>query len=165
MADKIVQLIDNNGDNIYPVVQHETIPSITMTSTDPGEGSPLAANNFVAVYGGTPLNLDYSTTETNTGTKWVDGRTIYKKTINVGTLPNNTIKYVNHNISNLDAVIELKGFGSNTSGTTLPLPFITNNAGNQVYVFTSSTQIIIGTESNREDFTHSYITLYYTKTS
>lgn len=25
-------------------------PTITMTSTDPGEGSPLAANNFIAVY-------------------------------------------------------------------------------------------------------------------
>lgn len=27
-----------------------TSPTITMTTTDPGEGSPLAANNFVAVY-------------------------------------------------------------------------------------------------------------------
>lgn len=27
-----------------------TIPTITMTSTDPGEGVPLAANNFIAVY-------------------------------------------------------------------------------------------------------------------
>ena len=26
------------------------IPVITMTSTDPGEGSPLAANHFIAVY-------------------------------------------------------------------------------------------------------------------
>lgn len=26
------------------------VPVITMTSTDPGEGSPLAANNFIAVY-------------------------------------------------------------------------------------------------------------------
>lgn len=27
-----------------------TIPTITMTNTDPGEGQPLAANNFIAVY-------------------------------------------------------------------------------------------------------------------
>ena len=27
-----------------------TVPTITMTTTDPGEGSPLAANNFIGVY-------------------------------------------------------------------------------------------------------------------
>ena len=27
-----------------------TVPVITMTTTDPGEGTPLAANNFIAVY-------------------------------------------------------------------------------------------------------------------
>lgn len=27
-----------------------TVPVITMTSTDPGEGAPLAANNYIAVY-------------------------------------------------------------------------------------------------------------------
>lgn len=29
-----------------------TVPVITMSTTDPGEGSPLAANNFIAYYGG-----------------------------------------------------------------------------------------------------------------
>lgn len=57
-----------------------TIPTITMTSTDPGEGSALAANNFVAVYGGTPINGSYSTTEINTGETWIDGRAVYKRT-------------------------------------------------------------------------------------
>ena len=28
----------------------QNIPVITMTSTDPGEGQPLAANHFIAVY-------------------------------------------------------------------------------------------------------------------
>lgn len=27
-----------------------SVPVITMTTTDPGEGAPLAANNFIAVY-------------------------------------------------------------------------------------------------------------------
>lgn len=31
-----------------------TIPVITMTDTDPGEGAPLAANNFIAVYNADP---------------------------------------------------------------------------------------------------------------
>lgn len=31
-----------------------TIPVITMTDTDPGEGAPLAANHFIAVYSADP---------------------------------------------------------------------------------------------------------------
>lgn len=51
MADRIVQLIDGrNNDNIYPVSINEA-PIITVTNTDPGAGSSLAANHFVAVTG------------------------------------------------------------------------------------------------------------------
>lgn len=37
------------------------VPTITMTSTDPGEGQPLAENNFIAVYSniGSLLNMFY----------------------------------------------------------------------------------------------------------
>lgn len=167
MADKIVQLIDNNGDNIYPVVQHETIPSITMTSTDPGEGSPLAANNFVAVYGGTPLNLDYSLTEQNTGTKWIDGRAIYKKTISCGTLPNATDKIIEHGVDNLSRVIDAYGYAFRSSdGTGFPLIFTSNIAAANSIGFTwNSTTIVIGTGTDRSNITESYITIYYVKTS
>lgn len=50
MADRIVQLIDKNNDNIFPVTTVDG-PTITVTSTDPGAGSSLAANHFVAVTG------------------------------------------------------------------------------------------------------------------
>lgn len=50
MADRIVQLVDKNDDNIYPVTTADG-PTITVTSTDPGAGSSLAANHFVAVTG------------------------------------------------------------------------------------------------------------------
>lgn len=51
MADRIVQLIDGrNNDNIYPVSINDA-PIITVTSTDPGAGSSLATNHFVAVTG------------------------------------------------------------------------------------------------------------------
>lgn len=51
MADKIVQLIDKDGDNIYPVASVPHGASITMTTTDPGEGETLAADNLIGVYG------------------------------------------------------------------------------------------------------------------
>lgn len=52
MADRIVQLQDKDGNNVYPIstIQASDSAKITMTSTDPGEGAPLAANNFIAVY-------------------------------------------------------------------------------------------------------------------
>lgn len=55
MADRIVQLTDANGDNIYPInVNPDNAASIEMSSTDPGEGSPLAANHYIAYYGSKP---------------------------------------------------------------------------------------------------------------
>lgn len=50
MADRIVQLVDKNDDNIYPVTTVDG-PTITVTSTDPGAGSSLASNHFIAVVG------------------------------------------------------------------------------------------------------------------
>ena len=34
----------------------------------------------------------YSTTEINTGMKWIDGKPIYRKVVDFGSLPNNTYK-------------------------------------------------------------------------
>lgn len=53
MVDKIVQLIDKDGDNIYPVASVPHGASITMTDTDPGEGAALEADHYIGVYGDT----------------------------------------------------------------------------------------------------------------
>lgn len=50
--------IQKNGTNVATFTANSStnqtanieVPVITMTTTDPGEGSPLAANNFIAVY-------------------------------------------------------------------------------------------------------------------
>lgn len=140
------------------------VPTITMTTTDPGEGSALAADNFVAVYGGDPIIVDYSTSEINTGATWINGAPIYKKTISTGALPNATTKNVAHGISNLDLVIDIKGCAWDGSSTWLPIP----NAGSssatiEAYVYSSN--IVIATGMDRTGFTTSYVTLYYTKSS
>lgn len=138
---------------------------ITMTNTDPGEGSALSANNYVAVYGGDPIIMDYSTTEINTGAKWIDGKAIYKKTVSIGALPNNTEKNVAHNISNIESIIKVEGFAkNNNSSNQIPLPFISTTAANQIYILTNSTNIIIGSGTDRSSLI-GYVTLYYTKSS
>lgn len=50
MADKIVQLTDKDGNNIFPTVG-QNVPNMTLTDVDPGEGAALAAGDYVAVYG------------------------------------------------------------------------------------------------------------------
>lgn len=139
-------------------------PVITMTSTDPGEGSALAENNYVAVYGGDPIILDYSLSEINTGAKWIDGSAIYKKTVSTGALPNTNATYTQHNISNMSKVIKAEGYA--TDGTTFhPLPYANTASNGSVAVQVTSTNIMLSTTSDQSAYTESYITLYYTKSS
>lgn len=140
-------------------------PTITMTTTDPGEGAAISANNYVAVYGGDPIIMDYSTSEINTGAKWIDGSAIYKKTVSIGALPNNTEKSVAHNISNIESIVKFEGFAKNNNfSNQIPLPFISTTAANQIYILTNSTNIIIGSGTDRSSLI-GYVTLYYTKSS
>jgi len=62
--------------------------------------------------------MSYSLSEQWTGGYWIDGKKIYRKTINLGTLPNNTSKTVPHNILNISTKIMLSGM-TNT-GHCLP---------------------------------------------
>ena len=138
-------------------------PVITMTTTDPGEGSVLAANNFIGVYGDEPIIEDYSTTETDTGTKWINGDAIYKKTVNIGSLPNNTTKTVTHNIANFGNLVCLEG--SFTNGTnSAPIPYAAPTATKSVQAYADASNITIGTGEDRSAYT-GYVTLYYTKSS
>lgn len=138
-------------------------PIITMTTTDPGEGAILAENNFVGVYGDEPIVLDYSTLEVNTGAKWINGDTIYKKTVNLGSLPNATTKTVTHNISNFGSLIKVEGaFTNGTNSGVLPYPATT--LAKAVQVYTDATNVSILTGENRSSYT-GYVTLYYTKSS
>lgn len=110
---------------------------------------------------------DYSLSEINTGIKWIDGKVIYKKTIDFGTLPDNALKTVPHNISNLGYVLKIEGIAKrSTDGIFMQI----GNAPNpdsqslSVSVHVNDTNIGITTGLDRRDTT-AYITLYYTKTS
>lgn len=143
-----------------------TSPVITMTTTDPGEGSALAANNFTAVYGAAPLELDYSTSEVNTGTTWIDGSAIYKKTVNIGALPNATQARYAHGIQNLDVVVGVEGIAYNNDKDHF-FPMNTSrsfNYTNGIGCWSEATDIVVETGVDRTNLT-GYVTLYYTKSS
>lgn len=144
-------------------------PVVTVTNTDPGAGSALAANNFVAVYGSDPIVLDYSTTEVNTGTTWVDGSPIYKKTINFGSLPDSASKNVAHGISNLGWVVKTEAISANTGKTSfIEIPFASRQlATDSIELEITTANVTITTASSwwASNNPYCYVTIYYTKTA
>lgn len=107
---------------------------------------------------------NYSTTEHTVGT-WIDGKPIYRKTINTGALPNNTSKSVAHNIANLGQIVRYEGCALQSSdGTMLPIPYADISAAGSVCLYAGRTHIYLAAGANRSGFS-GYVTLYYTKTT
>lgn len=158
---------------LVTAVSNDQVGNVALTVTRAQRNTTAKAFNSGAIVTNgiymddIPLRLDYSLTEQNTGTKWIDGRTIYKKTISCGTLPNATDKIIEHGVDNLSRVIDAYGYAFRSSdGTGFPLIFTSNIAAANSIGFTwNSTTIVIGTGTDRSNITESYITIYYVKTS
>ena len=105
----------------------------------------------------------YSTDEVKTGGKWIDGKPIYKKTIYCGALPNTSYKNVNHNITNLDFVIDCRGTARG-GNYRMVLPNASANTANAVEVYVDNDYIVIQTGNDRSGY-NGYITIEYTKTT
>ena len=106
----------------------------------------------------------YSTTEQVVG-KWINGKPLYRKTVDTGTLPNNNTKNVAHNISNLDVIVSYIGIAWNSGKTDfriMPYPS-TNDWIMGLYV--SNTNITYTTQKDFSFLTSSYVTIEYTKTT
>ena len=110
---------------------------------------------------------DYSTSEVDTGFTWIDGKHIYKKTINFGALPNNDTKRVDHGVTNIDRIIQVEQSINNApSGSLHGFLFIASGQAtvNDFNFWGTDTQICIRTNGDRRE-SYAYITLYYTKTN
>lgn len=130
--------------------------------------------NIVAVYGlkfGTGGSsgggIDYSTTEQDTGLKWVNGETIYQKTIYYAGGVSGTVSFA-HGISNFGIPLYAEGicFDTYQSGYYITMPRIDNNGYNIGIMAIDSTNIqyfVPSAFSNR--ITDVYVTLRYTKSS
>ena len=110
---------------------------------------------------GTPA-VHYSTDEQVIGT-WIDGKTLYQKTINFGALPNNTTKNVAHNISNADNIWVAGGFARNANDNFNQL--VLSNTSGDWYFSVNKTNVVCSATSNRSNYSICYVTLQYTKTS
>lgn len=114
--------------------------------------------------GGGGSSENYSYTEQAVGT-WVDGSTIYKKTIDFGALPDSTTKTVEAGLTNVGIVIKIEGI------CYLPSYFATLDSNNSpssvgwIFAYLKSTdEIRCLTGYNRSDY-RAYVTIYYTKST
>lgn len=106
---------------------------------------------------------NYSTEEQIIGT-WIDGKPLYRKVINVGTLPNSTSKAVAHGAANIDRIVYFKGSAYQSSGLTITLPFISTVGANMITMTVDKTNITTQAGINRTNFT-AIVILEYTKTT
>ena len=98
---------------------------------------------------------------------WIDGKTIYRRVYNFGALPNNSTKDIEHGITNLDRVINIRGWAYRPSDQTrCPLPFVsTSTLGLGIALGPITPTVIrLTCGSDRSAFTESYIILDYTTT-
>jgi len=121
----------------------------------------------------TTLPIDYSTTEQDTFRKWIDGKEIYKKTVDWGTMPNNSrvdrtgLFPSGANVIWLEAMAVQATAPSGGTYGVHNLPYVSANGASFDTVFVSDKsagQISLATNTDRSAW-RAYITLYYTKSS
>ena len=114
---------------------------------------------------------NYSLSEVDTGATWIDGKKIYKKTIDCGAEPDaDSAKYVAINIPNFEKAVKIEGIALDNYNNCAPMPFAHpwSKADYSVFVVNDDNngwEISIERGNVSRCFTKIYITLYYTKTS
>jgi hypothetical protein len=107
--------------------------------------------------------IDYSTSEQWTGLLWLDGRKIYQKTINCGTVAGGAGTAVPHGIANIALVTGLEAIAF--EGTTfVHYPFVAPDPTQNMGVYTTTTDIQFLLGSAQPSYNVNYATLRYTCT-
>ena len=141
----------NNQWKDLTVKAGDTLPIGTIVDYD-GETVP-------AGYEEVEETEDYSTSETNTGKKWIDGKPIYRKVI-TGNVSDGSIA---HGLSDVNFVNAYGYFIAN-SGAFMPLPTLRVNYNNySVGLYVTATNIMFDKGTDAAGTV--YITLEYTKTT
>lgn len=116
---------------------------------------------------GAPLDLrlgDYSESEQPTRYRWIDGKTIYRKTVNFGILPNGSNKAVPHGI-NFDTLVDINIMAS-AGSTAYPVPQAFNSnmySASRASTRIDSTNINISVDGSSLSTHTAQVTLFYTK--
>jgi hypothetical protein len=113
--------------------------------------------------GGVPQ--DFSTSEQSPGNEWVDAKEVFSKTIDLGALPNASVKNVAHGLS-FDTVIMARGAAIRTSPSyvALPLPYVDDSPNFAVRITIDGTNIVIDTGTSDRSAYTGHLHILYTKT-
>ena len=106
--------------------------------------------------------LDYDLEEQATGSIWLDGKAVYRKTVNVGPLPANASSETAHGITGLETLINIGGVATSSAGVNMPLPHAHNSAPVNVIVDAANVRVTT-VYAGHADFS-GHVTLLYTKT-
>lgn len=94
------------------------------------------------------------------------GKPLYRKTFNIGTLPNSSTKNIEHNIANLEIIANMYGTSKDGNGNIIMFPNMDlDGIQYGVRIVVNNSNIVVMTGSNKTPFTTSYLTLEYTKTT
>lgn len=108
----------------------------------------------------------YKTTEQRIGT-WIDGKPIYRKVFNIGTLPNSTEKKYTTDLNwTTHTVIKIDGCAISSTGAVIPINFANPISTAQMIGCrtTGTNTITVYTGIDRTNLT-GYVILEYTKTT
>ena len=109
---------------------------------------------------------DRSTSEVDTGMKWIDGRTIYQKTFAMGGLKVASKTTVPHGIKDLGMVINIRGIAKEDSiGATINLPHAADQQAYTVTVYVDNSSVNIQTYADQSGYKTSFVTIQYVKKS
>ena len=103
--------------------------------------------------------LSSNETEVDTGGKWIDGKELYKKCFNFGSLPNTSAQSKAHNLNNVK-IVRVYGIAL-TSFYSIPMPHI-SLGGYSIELYATTRDIVISTQGNLSNYT-GYVILEYTK--
>lgn len=169
VSDYITATVDNL-ENYYSKLEIDNKEFLTSIPNEYITEEELESKNYITenyVDEKIDKSTTYSINEQAIGV-WIDGKTIYRKVINFGALPNATKKDVAHNISNLEQFTKVEGIATRQDDTkfTQPLPLvykeIESNYNSSLGV---DIQIVsIQTDEDRSMF-NGYVILEYTKTT
>lgn len=92
-------------------------------------------------------------------------RTVFRKVVNTGTLPNATTTRIPHGItfdSNF-TLVQLYGAGTEppAGATAIPLPFVDIDPNKNIQLYMDGTDVIIVTLANQSKYTKSYVVIEY----
>lgn len=109
----------------------------------------------------------YSMSEVKTNKIWIDNKPIYRKIIDVGNLPNNDYKAIEHNIQNMDELVNVSAIAVSSGGYYFNIPFVGTPSifsSTQIAIRANPVNIQIASTTDASTYT-AYAILEYTKTT